>query len=144
PVKPAPMNVPLRPTSVGPAGPKLETRAPVRLSGPKVVRVEAPEVIQAPRPRRVGPSTGPGPGGPRTGGGAGPAVGGDDDRGRSPRRKEGAGAAAASKRSSGQGVPDRWRGRSGAEWDGPTAGIFSEQDLIEREARLARAGGFLK
>jgi translation initiation factor IF-2 len=146
PVKPAPMNVPLRPTSVSPAGPKLESRAPVKLSGPKVVRVEAPEVIQAPRPRRVGPPTGPGPGGPRTGGGAGPstAAGGDDDRGRSPRRKESAGAAAANKRSSGQGVPDRRRGRSGAEWDGPTAGIFSEQDLIEREARLARAGGFLK
>jgi translation initiation factor IF-2 len=144
PVKPAPMNVPVRPTSIAPAGPKLESRAPVKLSGPKVVRVEAPEVIQAPRPRRVGPPMGPGPGGPRTGGGAGPTTaGGDDDRGRSPRRKEGAGAA-ANKRSSGQGVPDRRRGRSGAEWDGPTAGIFSEQDLIEREARLARAGGFLK
>jgi translation initiation factor IF-2 len=144
PVKPAPMNVPVRPTSVAPAGPKLESRAPVKLSGPKVVRVEAPEVIQAPRPRRVGPPMGPGPGGPRTGGGAGPSVAaGEDDRGRSPRRKQEGGGAAA-KRSSGTGVPDRRRGRSGAEWDGPTAGIFSEQDLIEREARLARAGGFLK
>ena len=145
-MKIAPMNVPLRPTSVTPAGPKLENRAPVKLSGPKVVRVEAPEVIQAPRPRRVGPptSTGGNTGGPRTGGGAGPtqsAGGGDDDRGRSPRRKQ---EGPAAKRASGAGVPDRRRGRSGAEWDGPTAGIFSEQDLIEREARLNRAAGFLK
>ncbi len=59
-------------------------------------------------------------------------------------RGGGGGAGAAAKRSSGQGVPDRRRGRSGTEWDGKTQGIFSEQDLIEREARLARAGGFLK
>jgi translation initiation factor IF-2 len=145
-IQPAPMNVPVRPTSVAPAGPKLETRAPVKLSGPKVVRVEAPEVIQAPRPRRVGPPTGPGPGGPRTGGGAGPGtMTGDDDRGRSPRRKqEGGAGSAAAKRSSGVGVPDRRRGRSGGDWVGSTTGVFSEQDLIEREARLLRAGGFLK
>ena len=144
PVKPAPMNVPLRPTSVTPAGPKLEARAPVKLSGPKVVRVEAPEVMAAPRPRRPGPPTGPmSPTGPRPGGGAGPAVG-DDDRRNARRGGSGGGAGAAAKRSSGQGVPDRRRGRSGTEWTGSTQGIFSEQDLIEREARLARAGGFLK
>ncbi len=79
------------------------------------------------------------------GGGAGSS---EDDRGRSPRRKDGPGgppsgaAAAAAKRSSGMGVPERRRGRSDTEWMGTTQGIFSEQDLIEREARLARAGGF--
>lgn len=43
-------------------------------------------------------------------------------------------------------MPERRRGRSdaGGEWMGSTQGVFSEQDLIEREARLARAGGFLK
>jgi translation initiation factor IF-2 len=76
-----------------------------------------------------------GGGGLRTGGGAG-----DDDR-RNARRKELPGT---NKRSSGAGVPDRRRGRSDSDWIGTTQGIYSEQDLIEREARLARAGGFLK
>jgi hypothetical protein len=43
------MNVPVRPKVVTP-GPKLQMQTPVKLSGPKVVRVEAPEVI-APRVR---------------------------------------------------------------------------------------------
>ena len=84
------MNVPRRPQVVK-AGPKLEVQTPVRLTGPKVVRVEAPEVIEAPRPRRAPAGEG-GPGiltsrGPR--GGAGVQSGGgavEEDRGRSPRR----------------------------------------------------------
>ncbi|MCC6951758.1 MAG: translation initiation factor IF-2 [Phycisphaerales bacterium] len=143
PVAPAPMNVPQRPTGVAPAGPRLQAPASVRLSGPKVVRVEAPEQLAAPRPRRYGPSTGApgGPMGPRVGGGAGgPGAPGtaDDDRGRSPRRKQ-----EPAKRSTGQGVPARRRASAGGEdWVGGQ--VFSEQDLIEREARLARSGGFLK
>ncbi|MCC6676809.1 MAG: translation initiation factor IF-2 [Phycisphaerales bacterium] len=148
PVQAAPMNVPTRPTVVTPAGPKLGSLAKVKLAGPKVVRVEAPEVVEAPRPRR--PSVG-GPAGVSIGRGTRPGEGGggDDDRGRSPRRKQGGPApsqsqsqSAGTKRSSGQGVPDRRRGRSGTDWVG--GAIFSEQDLIEREARLQRAGGFLK
>lgn len=146
-VTPAPMNVPTRPTVITPAGPRLSTPTQVKLSGPKVVRVEAPEVIEAPRPRRT-PGPGGGPGGPttigrpsgRVGGGAGGGGGEDDDRGRSPRRKTGP----AGKRSTGTGVPERRRASSGEEWVGKTAGIFSEQDLIEREARLLRSGGYLK
>ena len=134
-VTPAPVNVPTRPTVVAPAGPKLEIKTPVKLSGPKVVRVEAPDIIEAPRPRRVGPGGPPGAGGaPR-----GPGGDRDDDGSRSPRRKPGA---ASSKRSSGTGVPERRRASSGQEWVGGTN--FSEQDIIEREARLARSGGFLK
>lgn len=144
-VTPAPMNVPTRPTVITPAGPRLSSPTQVKLSGPKVVRVEAPEVIEAPRPRRT-PGPGAGPGGPttigrpsgRVGGGAG--GGEDDDRGRSPRRKSGP----AGKRSTGTGVPERRRASSGDEWVGKTQGIFSEQDLIEREARLLRSGGYLK
>jgi translation initiation factor IF-2 len=133
PVVVAPQNVPQRPTVVTPAGPRLQAPTAVKLSGPKVVRVEAPEQVEAPRPRRTGP-------------GAGGTAGGseDDRRSRSPRHKQGAGAgASAGKRSSGTGVPDRRRGRSGTDWVGSEK-VFSEQDLIEREARLARAGGFLK
>lgn len=133
-VVPAPMNVPLRPTGVSPAGPQLETRTKVALSGPKVVRIEAPEQVQAPRPRRVTtPGTGSGPSRP------------DDDRNRSPRRRDGVVVPPGAKRSSGSGVPERRRGRSDTEWTGAAAtGTFSETDLIEREERLARAGGFLK
>ena len=146
----APPNVPTRPTVVSPAGPRLQTVAPVKLSGPKVVRVEAPEQVQAPRsrgPRPAGPGGPIGPSrGPRVGGGAGEAGGGDDDRGRSPRRGGGGGGGGSStaspKRSSGTNVPSRRRASSGEEWVGGQ--VFSEQDMIEREARLLRAGGFLK
>ncbi len=137
-VQPAPMNVPTRPTNVTP-GPQLQTRAPVKLSGPKVVRVEAPEVIEAPRSRRPAGAPPSGPGGPSARPGRA-AEGGtsEDDRGRSPRRKQ------APARSTGTGVPERRRATSGNEWVGGGPGIFSEQDLIEREARLQRSGGFLK
>ncbi len=134
-VTPAPMNVPSRPQAVTPAGPRLEQKTQVRIAGPKVVRVEAPEQVQAPRPRRVSAPGAPGA----------PRPGGDDDRSRSPRRRDVPGPAAApGKRSSGVGVPERRRGRSDSDWVGSTRGIFSEKDLIEREEKLARSGGFLK
>ena len=133
-ITPAPMNVPSRPPAVAPAGPRLEQKTQVRIAGPKVVRVEAPEQVQTPRPRRVGP-----PGAPGT------ARPGEEDRSRSPRRRDVPGPAAApGKRSSGVGVPERRRGRSDSDWVGSTRGIFSEKDLIEREEKLARSGGFLK
>lgn len=146
---PAPMNVPTRPKSVAPAGPKLHVQTPVKLSGPKVVRVEAPEVIAAPRPRRA-PAEGSGittSRGPRGGSGVQSTSGGtstEDDSNRSPRR-----GGANKRRTTGPtpttGVPDRRKGRSASDtWVGNPTGVFSEQDLIEREARLLRAGGFLK
>lgn len=144
---PAQQNVPRRPTDVMPAGPKLENRAPVRLSGPKVVRIEAADPVEAPRPRRItpgGPSSSGGTGAGSTGGVRGaarPATGREeDDRGRSPRRK-GATVTPNSKRSTGAGIPERRRA-SADEWVG--GNVFSEQDIAEREERLARAGGFLR
>jgi translation initiation factor IF-2 len=147
----APQNVPTRPKIVSPAGPKLQIQTPVKLAGPKVVRVEAPEVIEAPRPRRVAPgeSSGVSSRGPRGGSGVTSIGGGDDDR----RRAGGGGGgaptgpgAANKRRTAGQGgVPDRRKGRSGDDaWVGSSAGVFSEQDLIEREARLLRSTGLLK
>jgi translation initiation factor IF-2 len=69
--------------------------------------------------------------------------GSDDDRGRSPRRNTGGGSGGpAGKRSTGAGVPERRRA-SADDWVGG-GNVFSEQDLIEREARLIRSGGFLK
>lgn len=130
-VIPAPMNVPERPKVVTPAGPKLTTQSPVKLSGPKVVRIEAPERLEPPRPRRpaaYGPKS-PMGGDPTSG----PPTAGD--RGRSPRRGGGG------KRDTGparrRGVTSDQKGRGGA-------GAWRQQDLIEREARLQRSGGFLK
>ncbi|KAA0214319.1 MAG: translation initiation factor IF-2 [Leptolyngbya sp. PLA3] len=137
---PAPMNVPTRPQVIKPAGPQLEKREAVRLSGPKVVRVEAPEPTETTRPRR-GPAAPRGPGG---GGAFAPAMVPEDDRGRSPRRGPGGagsgggpgGGAGAGKR---RGPTGRHRGESEA-----GAGTWSEQDLAEREIRLQRAGGYLR
>ena len=91
PVAPAPQNVPSRPTEVKPAGPQLDVRKPVKLSGPKVVRVEAPDIVAAPRSSR--PSDG-GDFRGTGGGGAGPNVGGPSRRGGPARRRGGPGGGA--------------------------------------------------
>ena len=137
-VNPAPMNVPVRPKVITPAGPKLEARQAVKLSGPKIVRVEAPEVLERPRTRRDADGGGSGP---RGGMGAGFAgAGGRDDasggarRNTAPKRRTDTEAA--------RGVPARRRGRSGDE--SMHTGMWRPQDLAEREARLSRASGYLK
>ncbi len=161
-VQPAPMNVPTRPTIVT-AGPRLESKAPVKLSGPKVVRVEAPDFVEAPRSRGPRPGGG-GYGGPGGGSGSGTGAprqsrgpgrpdtagpggggGGEDERGRAARRggPGNAGAAAAKGRSA-AGVPSRRRATAGEEWTTKNPDAWTEQDLAEREARLARAAGFMK
>jgi len=133
-IKPAPMNVPTRPSVVSPAGRKLEIRTPVKLAGPKVVRIEAPEFVDRPKPRRA-PGEGPPAGAPVR-------AGDDDDRSRSPRR----GPGQNKRRPGGAGAGPRPGAspRPKAAEDTMGTGIFSEQDLLEREARLQRAGGFLK
>ena len=130
-------NVPKRPEAVKPVGPQVKPEE-AKLKGPKVIRREAPEELPAPRRRRPAGPTAPEPGeivrsrGPVRGRGAGgPAV--DDDSGRSPRRKRGGGG--------GGGGGGRGRGGDADTW---RRGTFSEQDLIEREERMNRAGGFLK
>ncbi|MFG0260019.1 MAG: translation initiation factor IF-2 N-terminal domain-containing protein, partial [Phycisphaerales bacterium JB041] len=133
PAGPAPQNVPTRPTEVKPAGPQLDVRKPVKLSGPKVVRVEAPDIVAAPRSSRPmdgGDFRGTG------GGGAGPNVGGPSRRGGPARRRGGPGGGGA-----GQSGSTRRRGGPG---DDAGPGSFTEQDLAEREARLQRSGGYLK
>ena len=136
------MNVPQRPKAVAPAGPRLEVQTPAKLSGPKVVRIEAAEVIEAPRPRS-GPPSGGGQltRGPRSGsgvrGGAGTtAKPGEEDASRSPRRN---------KRRAGEAAPAP-AAKAKARPAEATPGSFNwrEQDLAEREERLSRAGGFLR
>ena len=127
------MNVPRRPTVVKPAGQPLQVKAPVKLSGPKVVRVEAPEQIEAPRPRRV-PGTG---GAPGTSGPARPGEGGD--RTRSPRRAKGGPGGGPGGGGGGAAEAARRRGKSGR--DEPT---WSTADLAELQNRLDHSSGYLK
>jgi translation initiation factor IF-2 len=141
PERPPVMNVPTRPTVITPAGPQLDKKQKMTLSGPKVVRVEAPERIEPPRPpRQSGPGYGPrgpggpgprGPGGPSRGPG-GPGMGGDMPPipGREPAR-----GGNARRRTN-----DRKRDAEPA----GEPGTWSEADIAEREARLQRSGGFLK
>ncbi len=134
---PPKMNVPDRPKDVKPVGPMLERPVRTTLAGPRVIRVEQPEPVAAPRPRPMGPG---GPGGPgRTSTRPGEGGGTDDRFGRGKgattrnRRRATAGDAAA-----------RPGARTGAEGEAPPFEPWREQDLLERENRLNRSGGFFK
>lgn len=133
---PAQQNIPTRPKVVTPAGPRLEVQTPARLSGPKVVRIEQPDVLPTPRAR--GGEGGPSTRGPRDRAGVGPdAPPTEDDAGqRSPRRNKRRGG------SPGPGTSDESaRKRRGPQTEGPG---WREQDLLEREQRLSRSGGFMR
>lgn len=148
PVAAAKMNVPDRPT-VGPAGKKLEQPKKVSLSGPKVIRVEAPDPVREPRSR----STSHGGGGmmsnsgPRRGGGAGgmmDADGGERD-GNSGRR---GGGGRGNARGGGQTrSPRRNEGRSGRAGGMGTDQPFQPwraQDMLERDQALKHSQGFFR
>ncbi len=141
---PAPMNVPDRPRVVRPAGPMLEQPLRTKLAGPKIIRVESPDIV-APAPAdRRGAGEGIRRGGPRAGRGAGVAVSETQEvpvepvrSGRSSRRNkrrsasardEGRVARASTIIPAAEEQPFNWR----------------TQDLREREDRLNRAGGFFK
>lgn len=129
PDQPPKMNIPTRPKTITPAGPQLEKKEQIKLSGPKVVRVEAPEQIEAPRRR---PPRGPGGGGYNGGGGGAGAGMGMPFEGRPPRGGGGAGGNAR-RRGGDRHGPDSGEGRG-----------WTAADLAEREARLQRSGGYLK
>ncbi len=145
PVRPAIMNVPTRPTVVAPAGQQLQKTA-VKLSGPKVVRVEAPEPVQDRGPRGPRPGGFSGPGGParRTGSGIIPGGGGAgtaDDRGarRNNRRKPGPGGTV------GPVVPPKRKIRENTDELSTAGGTgYTEADLAAREEAKARSSGYLK
>ena len=136
---PAQANVPTRPTDVRPVGPMLQQPVKTSLSGPRVIRVETPDVIPAPRPRFV-PGAGQGPyrPGPRFGGGGAGVSGGAG-------APSSGGPAGSSAR-----APDRnkrrvsatdTRGRTGGE---SPASERSKQDIKEREDRMSSTGFFRK
>jgi len=137
--KPGPVkHEPLKRPEVKPAGPQLVPR-PATLKGPRVVRMEKPDFVQAPPPRRrpgEGPMQATGTSVPprRPLGTVKPIVIEEEDEAaknkkRSPRRRGGAGRSAAAVTSPTD-VIKEWR----------------DKDLIERDARLAAAtsGGGLR
>ena len=139
------MNIPTRPDVVSPVGPMLSQPKKSELKGPRLIRVEKPDVIPAPRARTrlAGPSV---PArGPRAGRGVGgpPMDSPDASRG----GDRGTGARGRNKRRSATASEESGRtGRSGhfASSEDERNFNWREQDLLERENRLNRAGGFFK
>ena len=127
PPPPPQMNVPTRPSTVTPAGPRIEDlqKKTIKLSGPQVIRVEAPERIEPPR-RRPPPREG---GGYQGGGGGGYGPGMGPAEGRAPR---------------GGNTRRRQPGGSGVRRPDGAGSGWSAADLAEREARLKQSGGYLK
>ena len=142
------MNVPQRPEVVAPAGPRLHQPTKTKLSGPKVIRVEAPEILAKPKPAGLRRDAGPiGRAGPRAGRGVGPA---GDQIGEMPPDAGRGGRAVPSRRNKRRTASafDE-SGRSGATAPKGTEEEsrpfnWREQDLLERELRLNRSGGFFK
>ena len=117
-----------------PRGRKLEQPVKTKLAGPKVIRVETPDIV--PKPRSASRGDGPGRGGPGRGGprpGAGPRPGGPSGPGAAPPGP----LPTDDKRSS-----RRNKRRSGAarqEPARPTTGRGSQQEA-SRPGQLASAG----
>lgn len=128
------LNVPERPTVSGPVGEQLDKPTVAKLKGPKVVRIEMPDTLSPPRPRRPAPSAdtnGPAQASP---------LPNAETRGRDRSRQspELTGRAPGKRR-----MLNTRRGRSAeSQLTGPTN--LSDQDLLELDARLKGAPGFLK
>jgi translation initiation factor IF-2 len=136
------MNVPVRPDKIAPAGPQLQQPTKTKLAGPKVIRVESPDTVPPPQPRRVDR-------GDRTGRGVGPVAPGDPfPPGMPIRGGEGRGAGGPTRRNQRRSASaGRDGGRTGRSMQGYGAGRtfnWREQDLLERERRLNRSAGFIK
>ncbi|MAT81081.1 MAG: translation initiation factor IF-2 [Phycisphaerae bacterium] len=123
-------NAPEKPKVVTPAGRQLKQPVKTTLAGPKVIRVEQPEPVRQPRPSRSPAARGPA-GGPdmMPPGDGGP---GDDRR---PSRRNKRRSSSRPEGRSGRGTLTPEQGRQGS---------WRQQDLLERERRLSRAGGFFK
>ena len=113
------MNVPKRPTNIGPVGPQLGSLEKTKLSGPQVVRVEQAENLPAPPPMRR-PGTAGGPAGPGGGRGGRTGTGRPEVRGRG-------------------GIGASRTGRAGDS----ARQQYGSQDLRERQSRLDSAKGFM-
>ena len=119
---------------VKPVGRKMATPVKAKMAGPRVIRVEEPEPEPEPRPKRRPPmqQSSPGGGGVRTPSGGSvdlpPSTSRPDSR-RNKRR----GASHEGERSN-RNVPMQTRNDNN----------WRQQDLLERENRLRRSGGFFR
>jgi translation initiation factor IF-2 len=149
------MNVPLRPSEVKPVGPMLQQPSRTKLTGPKIIRVEQPEVMPERRPGPKRPAGVVGRGGPRVGRGAGFPPDESAEPGRPIRGAGVAGAAGArpadatrsrrNKRRSATAGDEAGRpSRAAYAGPGEQSANWREQDLRERQERLSRSGGFFK
>ena len=118
------MNVPKRPTNIGPVGPQLGSREKTKLSGPQVIRVEQADNLPTPPPMRRTGTTGTG--GPGAGGFRGGRTGTGGGAGRPEMRGRG-------------GIGASRTGRAGES----ARQAFGQQDLRERQSRLDAAKGFM-
>jgi translation initiation factor IF-2 len=117
-----------------PPKPRMVEPKPAKISGPRVVREEAPDVVPAPRPRRAAGAAGSGtstftPAKPQ--GGRGVRVSEDDEE--TTKKK-------ASGKGSGRSLSARRRGPDGRRGEAmEKLKEYTEADLIERRDRLAAA-----
>jgi translation initiation factor IF-2 len=160
-------NVPTRPTSVSPAGPQVRPAA-AQLQGPKVIRMEQPDQLPAPR-ARPRPPQGPGMGGQGGQGGSGGSGGSGGGMNRpatpgfgiQPPMPPSTGAPGRSRSATGKEVPvddeeaaAKKKGRpaarrgvgTGRRGDAGVTAIkeWREADLLERQGRIAGAAGVLR
>jgi len=129
-------NVPDRPKVVEPVGDLLETPKEAQLKGPRLVRIEQPDAIHLPKPRRAAP--------PQTSDAdnSGPSSGGIT-RSRGPARGLGAGEERDAQPARKRRTLSSRRGRTADALPvGPSQ--FSQADIEELDARLRGATGFLK
>jgi translation initiation factor IF-2 len=136
------MNVPNRPERVMPVGPKLGQPTKVALAGPKVIRVEKPDDLPAPRPRGQQGGGMMSSGGPRRGGGAGEMEQQSDAR-RGGGGASGPGAKGRSPRRSGGGDGRTGRAGTGLGEKQPFQ-PWRAQDLTERDQALKHSQGFFR
>jgi translation initiation factor IF-2 len=141
PAKPV-MNVPERPKDIKPVGPMLKKPTETILAGPRVIRVEAADPVAPPRRRSDEPGTRPGP---RGGRGVGSAPGAPPEVPGGPSRtgRGGQPASRRNKRRSASAHEEGERSNRFAPAEGEVS-VWRPQDLLERENRLTRAGGFFR
>jgi translation initiation factor IF-2 len=131
-------NVPDRPQVVKPAGPMLQQPTRTKLAGPKIIRVESPEVIAAPQSRT---DSGIRRGAPRAGRGVG--IAGPEPT-ESPTEPARPGRTTRRNKRRSPATPEE-AGRLGRTFSADEAPFnWRTQDLREREARLSRSVGFFK
>ncbi len=131
-------NVPDRPQVVKPAGPMLQQPTRTKLAGPKIIRVESPEVIAAPQSRT---DSGIRRGAPRAGRGVG--IAGPEPT-ESPTEPARPGRTTRRNKRRSPATPEE-AGRLGRTFSADEQPFnWRTQDLREREARLSRSVGFFK